>query len=329
MGCIKLSILDEQYQKPEIKVCSPQKELTFDFCVGNTQRHSISTQLITDMYGAVSQAVLYTPFGQIISEYRSDWMLDTIPRFLFSGKILDEESGLNYFEARYQDPKWGGFISRDPLFEKYWWISPYAYCLNNPVIYIDPDGKDIIKIAIANNTWGNTNTPKFGIQITYDTETNTGTFRCILMSNDKAYSISGNFESSKLTDIVASIVSDNKSGSWQLNAENFDFTLRTPTITDFQLDECWQEKGITIPNFFAIRIAKYLLKDEVDSEKMSQLIDFYKKHGGKAEWLREKTGENTFRVSLGSENTELQIKFDYTITKDDKNNTEPIETKLK
>ena len=103
--------------------------------------HLSSTQLITDMYGAVSQAILYAPFGQILSEYRADWMLDTIPRFLFSGKILDEESGLNYFEARYQDPKWGGFISRDPKFEKYWWISPYAYCANNPVKYIDPDGR--------------------------------------------------------------------------------------------------------------------------------------------------------------------------------------------
>ncbi len=33
-------------------------------------------------------------------------------------------------------------MSIDPLCEKYYWISPYAYCMNNPVRYVDPDGRD-------------------------------------------------------------------------------------------------------------------------------------------------------------------------------------------
>ena len=32
------------------------------------------------------------------------------------------------------------FVSRDPLFEKYFWMSPYAYCANNPMKYVDPTG---------------------------------------------------------------------------------------------------------------------------------------------------------------------------------------------
>jgi hypothetical protein len=32
-------------------------------------------------------------------------------------------------------------MSVDPLCEKYYWISPYAYCLNNPIKYRDPDGR--------------------------------------------------------------------------------------------------------------------------------------------------------------------------------------------
>jgi len=32
-------------------------------------------------------------------------------------------------------------MSVDPLCEKYYWISPYAYCLNNPVRFVDPDGR--------------------------------------------------------------------------------------------------------------------------------------------------------------------------------------------
>lgn len=32
----------------------------------------------------------------------------------------------------------------DPLCEKYYSVSPYAYCHNNPVNRIDPDGKDVL-----------------------------------------------------------------------------------------------------------------------------------------------------------------------------------------
>ena len=46
-----------------------------------------------------------------------------------------------YYEARYMAPP--VFISRDPLFEKYPTFSPYTYCANNPVKFIDPTGKEI------------------------------------------------------------------------------------------------------------------------------------------------------------------------------------------
>ena len=35
----------------------------------------------------------------------------------------------------------------DPLAEKYYGISPYAFCNNNPVNFVDPDGKAIDIIA--------------------------------------------------------------------------------------------------------------------------------------------------------------------------------------
>ena len=63
---------------------------------------------------------------------------EVIPKYSFNAKELDEETRMYYFEARYYRAP--TFTSRDPLFEKYFWMSPYAYCANNPVKYIDPTG---------------------------------------------------------------------------------------------------------------------------------------------------------------------------------------------
>ena len=100
--------------------------------------HLSSTQMITDITGNISQAILYTPFGEIISEYNSAWNQDIIPNFTFSAMEKDEESGMYYFGARYYASP--TFITPDPLFEKKPWISRYAYCSNNPVNRVDPTG---------------------------------------------------------------------------------------------------------------------------------------------------------------------------------------------
>ena len=52
--------------------------------------------------------------------------------------------GRNYYHARYFDPRTSVFLGVDPLAEKYAGVSPFAYCLNNPIKYIDPDGRDIV-----------------------------------------------------------------------------------------------------------------------------------------------------------------------------------------
>ncbi len=66
---------------------------------------------------------------------------EVIPKYSFNAKELDEETGMYYFEARYYRAP--TFTSRDPLFEKYFWMSPYAYCANNPVKFVDPTGMEV------------------------------------------------------------------------------------------------------------------------------------------------------------------------------------------
>jgi RHS repeat-associated protein len=106
-----------------------------------TGNHLSSTQLVTDGTGVAIQQVEYAPFGEVVNEYNIDWSNGQVPDFKFNGKKLDEENGMYYFEARYHAPP--SFISRDPLFEKYPTLSPYSYCANNPLRYIDPTGETI------------------------------------------------------------------------------------------------------------------------------------------------------------------------------------------
>jgi RHS repeat-associated protein len=63
----------------------------------------------------------------------------------FTGKERDSETGFSYFGARYYDSDiLTGWLSVDPMADKYPSLSPYAYCGWNPVRLVDPDGEDII-----------------------------------------------------------------------------------------------------------------------------------------------------------------------------------------
>ncbi|MBQ4477539.1 MAG: RHS repeat-associated core domain-containing protein, partial [Bacteroidales bacterium] len=103
--------------------------------------HLSSTMYVTDVQQSVVQSFLYAPYGEIISEYNTHAMGDAFPKYAFNAKELDEETGMYYYEARYYKPP--VFTSRDPMFEKYFWMTPYAYCANNPVKYVDPSGEEI------------------------------------------------------------------------------------------------------------------------------------------------------------------------------------------
>ena len=100
--------------------------------------HLGSTCYVTDENASVVQGFLYAPFGEITNEYNAGWQNGTLPEYSFNAKELDEETGMYYYEARYYAPPI--FISRDVLFEKKPWLTPYHYCSNNPVVRVDPSG---------------------------------------------------------------------------------------------------------------------------------------------------------------------------------------------
>ena len=65
--------------------------------------------------------------------------------YKYSGKEFVEMHGLDEYdsEARWYYPALMRTTTQDPLAEKYYDISPYAWCANNPVNLVDPDGRHI------------------------------------------------------------------------------------------------------------------------------------------------------------------------------------------
>jgi RHS repeat-associated protein len=68
---------------------------------------------------------------------------------------MDHGLMLYDFHARQYDLTIGRFTMVDPMAEKYPAISPYAYCLNNPLKVIDVDGRDIVILNAPNGAYGN------------------------------------------------------------------------------------------------------------------------------------------------------------------------------
>ena len=62
--------------------------------------------------------------------------------YTFSDKEKDVETGYGYFGARYYDSGLSIWLSVDPMRDKYPSMSPYNYCAYNPVIFVDPDGRE-------------------------------------------------------------------------------------------------------------------------------------------------------------------------------------------
>jgi RHS repeat-associated protein len=117
-----------------------------------TADHLGSTRLVTNASGAVTERHDYVPFGYELSGGWRTAALGYGPetvRQQFTGKERDAETGLDYFGARYFSGAQGRFTSADPkvisgqkLSDPQQW-NMYSYTRNNPLQFVDPDGKEL------------------------------------------------------------------------------------------------------------------------------------------------------------------------------------------
>ena len=122
--------------------------------------HLGSTSYITDDKANITQYDAYLPYGELLVDEHSS--SEELP-YKFNGKEMDEETGLYYYGARYMDPKISMWLGVDPMIEKYPEISPYIYCHNNPIVLIDPDGRQskVPPTIIQIIDYGTKNSKKF------------------------------------------------------------------------------------------------------------------------------------------------------------------------
>ena len=128
--------------------------------------HLGSTNWVTDYQAQGYEHFTYTPYGEAwVEEHLSSSIHRMSHRF--TGQELDPETGLYAFPARNYDPRTSRWLSTDPALEEYLPIAPtsdearehnqqlpgmggvfntlnlavYHYGANNPLKYVDPDGR--------------------------------------------------------------------------------------------------------------------------------------------------------------------------------------------
>ena len=119
----------------------------FNFLYYN-QDHLGNNREVVDSAGTVKQVTNYYPFGAPYADPAAVLNASLQP-YKYNGKELDRMHGLDTYDygARLYNPILGRWDRVDPLCEKYYAISPYAYCHNNPVIMVDPNGKHDYKLT--------------------------------------------------------------------------------------------------------------------------------------------------------------------------------------
>ena len=113
-----------------------------------------SVRAVTDAAGTVVECYDYLPFGRMLSSsdnsrstschpLNPDTAFDSDVSQKFTGQIRDEETRLDYFNARYMSAPQGRFLSPDPLggeLSDPQTLNKYGYTRNNPLKFVDPTG---------------------------------------------------------------------------------------------------------------------------------------------------------------------------------------------
>lgn len=104
--------------------------------------HLGNVRVVVSEDGTIEETNGYYPYGGLTNQ--SESIIDQ--PYKYNEKELDRIHGFDmyYYGARWYDAAIGRFSTIDPLAEKYYHVSPYAYCIGNPVKFVDSNGEDVL-----------------------------------------------------------------------------------------------------------------------------------------------------------------------------------------
>ena len=100
--------------------------------------HLGSTRAVLNDNNELVEAIDYDPWGHIARYWTT-----SPTKYKFTGKELDNETGYDYFGARYYDARIGRWGQIEPLLENYLSFTAYNFCLNNPIKIFDINGNEV------------------------------------------------------------------------------------------------------------------------------------------------------------------------------------------
>ena len=127
---------------------------------------------------AVKQVNSYYPFGMNIKGLTTRVTVEEAKHpaneYLYNGKMFQDELGLDWLDygARMYDAQLGRWHSVDPLAEVARRWSPYTYCYNNPIRFIDPDGMLVDEYELNTETGEMNNVKESENDVVYAVNTN-------------------------------------------------------------------------------------------------------------------------------------------------------------
>lgn len=159
-GTTKKLLFDGGYAKAER--ASPNS-VTYGYTLSYYNKdHLGNNRAVVNQSGTIEQITHYYPFGGIIADLSSG---QDVQPYKYNGKELDRMHGLDWYDygARNYDAAIGSWPTVDPLCEKYYSLSPYNYCGNNPVKFVDVKGEKIVDPngKVVRITWNSNNSLVF------------------------------------------------------------------------------------------------------------------------------------------------------------------------
>ena len=106
-----------------------------------------NNRVVMDQNSSFEQITHYYPFGGLFGQ----GMGTAVQQYKYGGKYLERMHRLDWYDfgARHYDSAIGRFHTMDPLCEKYYSMSPYAYCDNNPINNVDLRGDSITTVVTS------------------------------------------------------------------------------------------------------------------------------------------------------------------------------------